>query len=143
MLEFMQIVYSSTLRPEFSGGDTIAKILEVAREKNKFLGVTGLLIFNGGSFLQLLEGERKSVMNLFGRICCDQRHFNINTLLAYNNGIRLFPEWSMCYKNLNEDGKDHSSLKTLTEKILEKSLSHQQISYDEVLLLLKKFRFSQ
>lgn len=141
MVELFQIVYFSTLRPEFNAQETVDSILDTARENNKVLGVTGMLLYNGGTFLQVLEGERRTITYLYGKICKDQRHFNLNTIVTSPLGERIFNDWSMGYKDLEKLDKDHSDLKELIEGMIKKSLSHNKMDVNEVKLLLRKFRF--
>lgn len=140
--QFYQIVYFSTLRPGMDPEEEINNILQVARERNELLGVTGMLIYNGGSFLQVLEGDRAVITKLYGKICKDQRHYNINTVVAIADGERLFKDWTMGYKNTDKLDKDHADLKPLIEGVIQKSLNHEKVDYNEVKLLLRRFRFN-
>jgi hypothetical protein len=76
-------------------------LLFKARPKNRGLGITGLLLYKAGNFIQLLEGERDVVMRLFQEISCDPRHCNILCVLNAGIPAREFPEWSMGFKNLD------------------------------------------
>ena len=40
-------------------------MLTEARERNQQLGVTGLLLYKDGDFIQLLEGDKATVKALF------------------------------------------------------------------------------
>ena len=40
------------------------------------MGITGLLLFIDGGFLQMLEGEERAVRELYTRIAADRRHLN-------------------------------------------------------------------
>jgi hypothetical protein len=55
-----QIVYVSTVNQDFSAAD-LKKLLVRARMRNKEAGVTGMLVFYDGTFLQALEGEKGAV----------------------------------------------------------------------------------
>ena len=56
-----QIVYTSTATEDFSTTD-LRKLLLGARTRNRALGVSGMLVFHGGTFLQALEGEQRAVL---------------------------------------------------------------------------------
>jgi len=73
----------------------LASILALARQKNAALGVTGMLLYEGGSFLQLLEGEEAPVEQTFQTISRDSRHNNIVVLSRSKVESRGFAEWSM------------------------------------------------
>ena len=74
---FHELIYTSTARPDVN----ISDIISAAVIKNKRFNVTGLLIFDGTYFMQLLEGDAISVEYIFHRICRDTRHENILSLI--------------------------------------------------------------
>jgi hypothetical protein len=90
-----QIVYTSTAAERFSAAD-LKKLLSGARKRNKALGVSGMLVFHGDTFLQALEGEKRAVNEIFERIASDQRHGDI-AVLHRGPGIdqRVFGDGSM------------------------------------------------
>ena len=80
--------------------DTLASILKKSRTHNAAAGVTGLLCFSGGIFLQVLEGGRMPVNRLYQRIAADSRHTDV-ALLSYSEITeRSFAGWSMGQVNL-------------------------------------------
>ena len=76
-------------------------MLQRWRTKNARLGITGLLIYRDGAFIQSLEGEEPTVRELYARIQADGRHFQVCTLQAIPMAERQFPDWSMGFKNLD------------------------------------------
>ena len=90
-----QIVYTSTASEDFSTAD-LNKLLLGARTRNKALGVSGMLVFHGGTFLQALEGEKRAVNEVFASILTDRRHRDIE-VLHRGPGFdqRVFGDWSM------------------------------------------------
>ncbi len=81
----------------------VASIVGKAREHNSAHGLTGFLCTSaeGGVFLQVLEGGRAAVNELYGRILRDPRHRDV-TLLDYEEiGERRFATWRMGSVNLN------------------------------------------
>ena len=78
----------------------IAAILETSRAHNQREGITGVLCFSEGIFLQVLEGGRAAVTRLYNRIAADGRHRDLE-LLAYDEiGERRFAGWSMGLVNM-------------------------------------------
>lgn len=75
-----QIVYASNAVEDFSDAD-LKKLLLGARMRNKGLGVSGMLVFHDGTFLQALEGEKQAVNEIFASILADKRHRDIFVLL--------------------------------------------------------------
>ena len=70
-----------------------------AKSNNEKTNVTGILLYIDGDFLQILEGEKEIVQNLFELIKIDKRHKSIITV--YNNTIEKleFPNWSMAFSS--------------------------------------------
>lgn len=67
------------------------------RRDNARAGITGLLLYRDGSFLQLIEGERADVAALFKKICRDSRHHGILKVVDEPITEREFPTWSMSF----------------------------------------------
>jgi len=89
-----QLVYVSVASQEFSVGQ-LAELLAAARAQNTRIGVTGLLLYHEGSFLQLLEGPSEAVDATFRRIERDPRHSDVHVLLRGRVPAREFDGWSM------------------------------------------------
>ena len=96
-----QLVYASTAAKLFSSKELFEQLAQY-REKNLRLGITGLLLYKQGSFMQVLEGEEKTVRGLFAIIRGDPRHHHILLLMALPVAERQFPNWSMGFKDLAE-----------------------------------------
>ena len=77
-------------------------ILAVARHRNASVDVTGALLFTEGRFVQVLEGERNKVHEVFERIGADARHADVEILSAQYSDRRRFKEWSMAFVGDNE-----------------------------------------
>ena len=93
-LPVTQLVYASVANQEFSLAQ-LAELLAAARAQNAQVGVTGLLLYHEGSFLQLLEGPSEAVDDTFFRIERDPRHSGVHVLLRGRVESREFDQWSM------------------------------------------------
>jgi Sensors of blue-light using FAD len=78
-------------------------MLQETRETNVQVGVTGMLLYKDGSFLQVLEGDEEPVMKLVSRIKADPRHKNFQMLVRGTSEHRLFPDWSMGFRDLTDN----------------------------------------
>lgn len=96
-----RLVYVSAATVPFSKADLI-ELLTKAREKNQRLGITGMLLYKDGDFLQLLEGERSAVQELFDVIKADPRHKSIIVMLEEQSDRRVFEDWSMGFRDLHD-----------------------------------------
>lgn len=90
----VQLAYVSTARVAF-GPSSLVDLLALARRKNQAIGVTGVLMYQEGAFLQFLEGGSGAVDATFARIGADGRHQHVVTLVRADVETRAFPDWSM------------------------------------------------
>jgi hypothetical protein len=97
----IQLAYVSSACTPFSQGELV-DLLKQARAKNERLGVTGLLLYKDGNFLQVLEGESDIVHQLIRQIEADPRHRDTTVLLDEPVTARSFPDWSMGFRNLSD-----------------------------------------
>jgi hypothetical protein len=86
--------------------DEVDAILESARINNPLDGITGVLIFNGTAFMQILEGSEAAIDGLRARLERDPRHSNMSVRDTRRIEARTFPTWSMAYLRL-ESGEFH------------------------------------
>jgi hypothetical protein len=77
------------------GEPLVTAILDQARRNNPRLGVTGLLCYAGDVFIQVLEGGRDGVCELFNAIVRDDRHSAVRILLYEEVTARRFGDWTM------------------------------------------------
>lgn len=94
------LVYSSTATAGLSEVD-LRDILQTSQLQNADLDLTGMLLYCGGKFLQVLEGKREDVHNLYYKISKDLRHSDLNVLLEGSIEERNFKDWSMGFKALD------------------------------------------
>ena len=80
MKSLCKIVYTSTAAALFERQELL-NLLEESVQRNTSAGITGLLLYKEGSFMQVLEGEERAVKELFSKICRDSRYRNVVTLI--------------------------------------------------------------
>jgi hypothetical protein len=66
------------------------------------LGITGLLLYKQGLFLQVIEGEESLVRQLYTLISMDRRHHSLLVIDEWSIAARTFPDWSMGFRNLDD-----------------------------------------
>lgn len=79
-----------------------SSILEVARAHNAANGITGVLCQGQDIFIQVLEGERKTVNHLLAKIFHDSRHKEMEIVLLQDVHERMFPRWAMALVNISK-----------------------------------------
>lgn len=75
--------------------EEVDAILATSARNNPARGITGLLLFNGRNFLQLLEGEEGAVAELMDTITADPRHAGVSVLDRRTIAARVCPDWAM------------------------------------------------
>ena len=92
----------------------IEAILAQSRQHNPPSGITGVLCYGGGIFLQAIEGGRSAVSALYGHIQRDPRHTDVELLHYEEITERRFGGWTMGQVNLSK--VNHSILLKYCEK---------------------------
>lgn len=75
--------------------DVIDQVLAQSRKKNPALGVTGMLCVSDKIYIQVLEGGREEVCNLYNAIVRDERHTDVRLLTYEEIAERRFGSWTM------------------------------------------------
>jgi len=92
----VELLYCSvSVAPGLTNRD-LDQILASARRRNSAADITGMLIYYRGEFVQILEGRKKSVENIYEKfIGPDTRHTALNKVHQNTISHRSFNEWSM------------------------------------------------
>jgi hypothetical protein len=95
----VRLLYAS--RAVDTTADSIDTILQQSRDHNPISGVTGVLCYGGGIFLQAIEGGRMVISDLYGHIQRDKRHKDVVLLHYEEISERRFAGWTMGEVNIN------------------------------------------
>ena len=93
-MDLKSLTYTSLAKLDLTAEDLHA-IHRTARELNSLDGVTGLLVFNGTHFLQIIEGAPPAIDDLLARLLRDPRHSGLEVRDERMVEARSFPDWSM------------------------------------------------
>lgn len=96
----VRLLYASRAVPAVDQEELLT-ILRKSKANNQPLGVTGVLCFSEGIFMQVLEGGRGPVNRLYNRIAGDSRHTDVELLCYQEIGERRFAGWSMGQVNMS------------------------------------------
>lgn len=99
-----QISYVSAEKEQMSE-TALDRLLYLSRSRNKSIGVTGMLLYHEGSFLQVLEGNEPDVLEVWGRISKDERHHRKVVVFSGPVEERVFEDWSMGYERIEKGCK--------------------------------------
>lgn len=87
-------IYTSSLSDGYDSSE-LDLILKKARHNNEELDISGMLLFDEGSFFQILEGEEPAVKALYEKISMDERHDHLVKIIFEEIEERNFYNWSM------------------------------------------------
>ena len=90
----LRMFYISAARRLVTASE-LSDILAVSRERNRVDGITGVILYQEGSFAQVLEGPEDAVRACFARIEKDRRHSGCALILEEKAEARLFENWDM------------------------------------------------
>ena len=100
--ELIHCIYASAASRDLEAGE-LAGLLEVARENNTRLGLTGMLLYAEGSFFQVLEGQAGVVDALYARIELDPRHRHVTMIIREPIPKRHFDAWTMGFCKMSPE----------------------------------------
>ena len=109
------LLYLSDATQAF-GREELESIRSVSARNNAELGVTGVLFYSAGHFVQLLEGDMAVIHKLFETIASDCRHKNVKLLILRPTEKRIFSDWGMGLLDL--DGYGEAEQRDLQELIM-------------------------
>ena len=117
-----QLIYRSKATV-YMGDDDLIDLLCKARRNNAEKGISGLLLYGYGNFIQLLEGPKDIVSDLYhSRISNDPRHREVVMLHAGFTTKRSFKHWSMAFKPI--DLEKTKLIDGFTDPLLSRSDDH-------------------
>lgn len=96
-----ELIYASRANSNFNS-EVLEDILAISRVNNTKNDVTGLLIFDGSTFCQILEGKKETLDATYERIIKDDRHIDHTLFHSGEIQERSFSRWAMSFKRMNE-----------------------------------------
>ena len=99
MNDLHQVIYISMATKMMSIQD-MQHLLHHAKGNNEKIGITGILLYRSGLFMQYLEGNRIAVDNLYTKIRNDRRHTSLIKMHEKPISERVFKNWAMEFRHL-------------------------------------------
>lgn len=92
-----RLIYTSNISASVVSAPILQfrSILERSVKYNAAHDITGCLIFDGLRFVQIIEGKRDVISDLFHKLHLDVRHFDIELVEFVAVDERMFEEWAM------------------------------------------------
>lgn len=98
----IQFTYVSHVSEPLSSKQLLALLLE-CRTNNAKQGITGMLIYGNGTFLQTLEGDEDVIDPLMDKISKDGRHEDIRLLTRHPIESRQYADWNMGFAQVTDE----------------------------------------
>ena len=121
----LTLVYRSHVSEHVKSA-SLEGLVAQASIKNEISGITGILLFDGTHFFQLLEGPEDAVDALYSTICRDRRHHNVVELMRDYAPSRRFGNVGMELFDLRKHHED-----VVLQAVLDKGTSKYRLTYDD------------
>lgn len=125
------LVYTSHAVKPFSDAELL-ELLQQSRDRNKEFNISGILLYVQGKFMQVLEGKKAFVEQIYASILKDPRHTRVTLVLEGNSPARIFKGWSMGFKKLSNE--DFAGVSGFTD--IDTFFNEHQIKENSSLLLM-------
>ena len=127
------LCYVSSATKSLSDSD-LEHLFRVNKRNNTDLKISGILVYNHGNFLQILEGEKQKIDTLFNKIRLDKRHNHIIELISTSIEERIFDDYELGFV-IVDDNKKRSQLMNYLNWIKEAEM----LSVDKVIRIVENF----
>lgn len=117
----MQLLYVST--PSTPVHESIVNFVPLAQVKNKEFDITGMIVSGDNFYIQVLEGERTLINQLYTNITRDGRHHHCTLLRYIETNKRDFPNWSMAHTTIEELSGNYIGVIKSVDEITPKGLT--------------------
>lgn len=98
----LQVSYVSRSSEPMTAQQLLALLLQ-CRENNAKTGITGMLLYGNGTFLQVIEGEDVAIDGLVAQILLDPRHAEVQMLSRKSIDSRYYADWSMGFVQVTDE----------------------------------------
>ena len=136
-MNLTRLVYYSQSAP--SATIDIADLMKTCQQNNAKMNVTGMLQYDGRAFLQVLEGGRAEVSEIYHRIAADPRHTNLILIDCSDVRERMFPTWSLAL----HEGMDDATKSVFLRYFATPQINPEVVSVESLLDLLQDLSVEQ
>lgn len=105
----------------------LADLLSQARQKNRDLRITGLLLYSEESFMQVIEGPNLNIQRLYTSITLDSRHTDVQEIYFRSIEERHFHDWKLGFRYLRQRTEEDSLFETMVGQLADSIDQRQSI----------------
>ncbi|MCB0461616.1 MAG: BLUF domain-containing protein [Flavobacteriaceae bacterium] len=127
------LCYVSSAKSSLTDLD-IDHLFRVNKRNNTKYGISGILVYNYGNFLQILEGDKQTIYFLFEKISQDSRHNNIIKLIDASTDEHIFEGYDSGFV-IVENSKKLNQLKKYLDWVKEAELN----TVDKIINIVENF----
>ncbi len=124
-----EILYTSLSKEKFDAA-SIQTLLQQCYDNNVVNNITGCMVFKKREFIQVIEGEKEVVLQLFEKIKKDERHSKLKVIWQGKTLERSFEKWLMGFYNFNE--LDKNAIEGFTDILKEGISKASKTGYESV-----------
>ncbi|UEG52133.1 BLUF domain-containing protein [Mucilaginibacter daejeonensis] len=117
-MDLYYLIYTSSPAKPMDD-DSLLELLTTSREANSRFGITGMLIYLPDNFIQLIEGPKDHIIQLYHNIQRDKKHYRVTSLQEGPITERFFPDWAMAFENKQASDLGNAQLSLQDERVLE------------------------
>lgn len=110
-MELIYIVYLSYMIKKYTV-EEMNELLHNFRRNNDVHGITGLMLHKDGNIIQIIEGEKDNVLQLYYNMTKDKKHTHLIKLLQKNITNRMFSDWKMSFINYDKNTEQNNCFST-------------------------------
>lgn len=136
-MDLYALIYISRPVKNFEPDELLQLAIESQRN-NKPKAITGLLLYSGRFFLQVLEGDFDELNTLYARIEADDRHRDLEVLIGAPASRRLFPDWAMGVLDITKSNRVDPEL---LRQICDRAEGDPNAAAQAAIVLLEIFRY--
>jgi hypothetical protein len=118
--------------------EILAAILDSSERNNKRNNITGMMSYSDGNVMQVLEGEKETVLKTYQAVQLDLRHYDIFLLLDEEIATRIFASWSMGFRQISTADMQEFPLAANVFKVRPSEIA-LRVQPSDVLIILKSF----
>jgi hypothetical protein len=131
----IHLIYISSATSWPSEND-LQELLELAQKRNLSKAITGMLLYDNATYMQVLEGSEEDVHDIYKSIRKDPRNNGHVLLVQEKISQRAFPKWSMGFENLKDlSSANHPGFQDIFNRKLDKEIAVQNTT-DSISLLM-------